>query len=144
MSDEPLAFTLYRHNDDGTPILGHLEDAEHNHVCKTLELPWRGNATNESCIPPGVYPATIYASPKRGYDVPLLGGTAPRVAIEMHVGNTRADTDGCILLGSAYGLLGDQPAVLDSKGAFAAFMALVAGRPFTLTIVNPKPLTNPQ
>lgn len=116
--------------------LGHLEDDEGVVICVTLELPWKGNQHEVSCIPQGAYPVIRYVSPKRGYEVPLLEYVPDRSMIEMHIGNTVADTDGCILLGTRFGA--DGHSIEDSRAAFTKFMRLLgATSTFSLTVVNP-------
>lgn len=73
----------------------------------TLELPWRGNAATgasntASRIPAGTYNATTRADGALGWRIELQG-TAPRTNIQIHVGNTPADTTGCILPGTSRG-----------------------------------------
>lgn len=55
---------------------------------------------NKTAIPLGRYEVTKYFSPKRNKDVPLLNEVPGFGFIEIHVGNSAADTDGCLLLGS--------------------------------------------
>nr|QJB21124.1 MAG: hypothetical protein [Microvirus sp.] len=67
-------------------------------LCHTLELPWRSNDKNISCIPVGTYSIIKANSPRFGQclyfrDVPARSG------ILVHVGNSVADTRGCILVG---------------------------------------------
>ena len=67
-------------------------------LCHTLELPWRSNDKNVSCIPEGSYSVIKANSPRYGEcfyfrDVPARSG------ILIHVGNSVADTRGCILVG---------------------------------------------
>ena len=67
-------------------------------ICHTLELPWRSNDKNVSCIPEGNYSAIKASSPRFGpcvyvRDVPARSG------ILFHVGNYVSDTRGCILVG---------------------------------------------
>lgn len=67
-------------------------------LCHTYELPWLGNLQNESCIPVGEYEVIKAQSPRFGScfyvkDVP------DREGILIHCGNTRDDTEGCILPG---------------------------------------------
>lgn len=68
----------------------------------TLELPWKDNARQESCIPEGTYPLVKRTSGKyhehfHVQDVP------DRDMILIHAGNTPKDTHGCIIIGSALG-----------------------------------------
>ncbi len=132
------SFTLHRVTQTDQVTLGRIEDDERRQVCVTLELPWRDNAHNLSCVPPGQYVAYRRWSPKRDCEVFQLKDVPGRDNIELHVGNFPGDTDGCILLGSNYGR-GDASAMITgSRSAFNAFMALVAGEnQFTLTILNP-------
>ena len=87
-------------------------------LCYTLELPWRDNARNDSCIPPGVYRLTKASSPRFAecfyvHDVPGRSG------ILIHPGNVLADTKGCILPGLDCTLSG----VLSSRLAMARLYA---------------------
>jgi hypothetical protein len=69
----------------------------------TLELPWLDNRPNVSRIRPGLYTARIYASPKRkGALVILLENVPGRKKVEVHIGNTTADTEGCLLAGEQF------------------------------------------
>ena len=135
-------FTLIRANRNGVaPTFGRLEDEEGVQVCVTLELPWRDDAHEVSCIPAGEYPAHRFLSPKRGYEVFMLDDVPGRSAIELHIGNTVHDTDGCILLGTAHGLVNGQQGITGSGDAFRKFMALCAGEQnIVVAIVDPTPV----
>lgn len=77
--------------DDGEKFLGY-----------TLELPWRDNRTNVSCIPQGEYRVTkrpASASAKYKYDHLQVQNVLNRDAILFHVGNYPKNTTGCILVG---------------------------------------------
>ncbi len=66
----------------------------------TLELPWKDNIANASCIPEGNYKATLrYDKSRDGFFTIQLAGTGPRTGIQIHVGNKPDDITGCILLG---------------------------------------------
>lgn len=74
---------------------------EFNHVkarFDCLELPWKDNKQNISCIPAGIYPVETYNSPKHG-KVFLLKNVPGRSMIEIHAGNYYTDIEGCILPG---------------------------------------------
>ena len=63
-----------------------------------LECPWRENQVFSSCIPDGTYPLVAFESPEH----PLCWVVTPvpgRTGVLIHVGNTVADTQGCILIG---------------------------------------------
>jgi len=67
-------------------------------LCYTLELPWKYNAKNISCIPTGEYRAFKAQSPKFG-SVVYISSVPDREGILIHSGNTLKDTRGCILVG---------------------------------------------
>jgi hypothetical protein len=68
-------------------------------VCHTLELPWRWNKKNISCIPVGKYRCFWRHDRDRiqVVDIPCPGGS--RVAIQFHAGNAPKDSRGCVLVG---------------------------------------------
>ena len=90
-------------------------------ACVTMEPPDRDNQTDVSCIPAGTYVCRRRNSPRFGdtFEVTDVPG---RTHILFHQGNRLADTSGCVLLGSRFGTLHDERAVLDSARAFAGFM----------------------
>lgn len=106
-----------------------------------IELPWRDNTPQASCIPVGVYRCEIVQSPKFGrvYEVK---GVAGRSAILIHAANyagdvskgLRSDLLGCIAPCMAFGQLNGQMAGLSSRAALAEFMAWAGGEPFELVI----------
>ena len=65
---------------------------------QTLELPWRDNKPNVSCIPQGYYDVVRHTSPSKGDCYEVLDVPA-REHILIHVGNFPTDTQGCILIG---------------------------------------------
>ena len=69
-------------------------------LCHTLEMPWRGNLHNSSCIPSGEYDVIKASSPKFG-QVFYIKNVPQREGILIHPGNTLKDTSGCILPGLA-------------------------------------------
>ena len=69
--------------------------------CLTLELPWKDNKPNESCIPKGEYLCNRVTKIKHGvcfevFDVPN------RTDILIHKGNFPTDSRGCIVLGEQF------------------------------------------
>ena len=56
--------------------------------------------TSGKLIPAGTYRARLYNSPKFGRTVILLSNVPGFDAIEIHAGNTKDDTKGCILVGA--------------------------------------------
>ncbi|MUM77325.1 hypothetical protein GKC30_06745 [Pseudodesulfovibrio sp. F-1] len=102
--------------------------------CLTLEPPDRGNAVGLSCIPAGRYQCRRVKSPRFG-DTFEVAGVPGRTHILFHRGNVSADTSGCVLLGSRFGVVGGIRGILESGRAFVAFMERCAGQDrFELTI----------
>ena len=91
-------------------------------------------------LSPGVYGASVYASPRlAGQNVLLLNNTAPMTFVKMHPGNTPSDTHGCILPGTT------QPRnfVGGSRNAFNRIMNIInntqqsdatSGQPTTIRV----------
>ena len=126
-------------SDDGTFGRLTLDDGS---TWITLELPWRDNHAELSCIPTGIYRCAVIDSPKHGnptYEVMSVPG---RDMIEIHSANWAGDVTkdlhcqllGCIGLGKAIGVLDHQQAITSSKQAVAEFMANLNSEPFELTI----------
>lgn len=126
-----------RRSDQGTE--GILISEEFN--CKTLELPWRENQRQISCIPPDIYNVEIRISNKYGR-VYWIRNVPNRSYILIHSGNYAGDKEkgfkthvmGCILLGKKSGFLGKQVAVLNSRIAVRQFMEYMDYEPFQLRI----------
>lgn len=125
--------------DEGTT--GHLvfgDDYIH-----TIELPWRENRSNLSCIPAGRYRVSVRRSPKYG-KVYHVENVPNRTHILLHHGNFagnksngyRTHSAGCILLGSKAGRLSGQKAVLSSRTARRKFENAMNWKPFELEIIN--------
>ncbi len=83
-------------DDDGRIIL----------QCYTLELPYRNNEVQKSCIPLGIYELVKHTSPKFGLCI-YVKSVPNRSHILIHAGNKFKDTLGCILVGSQYLVTGD-------------------------------------
>ena len=66
----------------------------------TLELPWKENQQNISCIPAGYYVAQYRKSPSNG-DVIELKDVPSRSFIQIHSGNYTSQIAGCILVGDS-------------------------------------------
>lgn len=101
-------------DDDGTML-----------VPATLELPWRENQSEISCIPNGDYEAAYREHPKHGWCYEILN-VPDRTSILIHAGNTVADSEGCVITGMRRGT--DGVSVEDSRAALADFMAAMNTR----------------
>jgi hypothetical protein len=71
------------------------------HVCYTLELPWRWNQKDVSCVPAGIYSCWWRYDRFRIQleNIPCPGGF--RVGVEIHTGNRPKQVQGCILVGTS-------------------------------------------
>jgi len=129
-------FRLQR-SDQGTEGILVVDDFN----CKTLELPWRNNQPQISCIPAGEYNVEIRLSNKYGR-IYWVRKVPDRTYILIHSGNFAGDVSkgfkshvmGCILLGKKRGFLGGQVAVLNSRITVREFMETMDYEPFTLSI----------
>lgn len=95
-------------------------------ILLTMEDAWKDNQTGISCIPTGVYRCRRHTGGQHPNTWELID-VPNRVAILIHSGNTEVDTEGCILLGSEFGVLNGKPAVRESKMALEYFMAVTHG-----------------
>lgn len=66
-----------------------------------LELPWKDNTKNISCIPPGNYDAIKRISPGKGYEVIEFINVPNRTYIQAHYGNFTRQILGCQLYGDS-------------------------------------------
>jgi hypothetical protein len=85
----------------------------------TLELPWKDNLPNVSCIPPGIYRTVIAWSNRYRRLMPRLLDVPGRSGILIHNGKTAADTHGCVLVGMRF--LPDG-SLSDPRRAFGLFV----------------------
>lgn len=106
----------------------------------TLELPWRDNARNISCIPEGQYVCQYIENVslssgrtvRKGYrvlDVPNRSG------ILIHCGNMEDDTEGCILVGSSVNFH-DGVGVYNSRFMMGVLIERAGTEQFNLHIKN--------
>lgn len=130
--------TRFETGDEGT--FGKFSTAAFE--CWMIELPWRHNAKEKSCIPAGVYIFKRVNSPKHGecYEAEHVAGD--RTHVQIHRANWAGDKDkgkkceleGCFAPGRAIGELGGQKAVISSKDAVAGLEAALENDTFELTI----------
>jgi len=113
-------------------------------VLFTGELPWRDNVKDFSCIPAGIYEASIVWSPKFRKLLYLLKDVPGRSEVRIHNGNYCGDkikgykshVEGCIILGLRNEVLRDQLAVTNSKIALENFMAYTDGEDLQIKIIE--------
>tara|TARA_R110000782_G_scaffold255070_3_gene343707 strand:- start:937 stop:1347 length:411 start_codon:yes stop_codon:yes gene_type:complete len=95
---------LIRINDNGTQTLGRLfifNGLDIDFECTTLELPFKNNARNKSCILSGRYKVSPRNSKKYG-DHFLVENTLLRDFILIHEANYYTDLKGCIGIGADF------------------------------------------
>lgn len=104
-------------------------------ACYTLELPWKNNQPQVSCIPAGTYTCRRINSPKFG-DTFEVCGVPKRSGILFHPGNSvPKDSRGCILLGVSLNLTGGHAYLEASRAAMRTFRQMLSGVDrFTLEI----------
>lgn len=129
---------ITRQTDNGTETLGKLVATYSDgtiFTCDTLELPWRNNSKDVSCIPKGTYAVMVKAfHTGTRYQLNSVPG---RTGIFIHEGNYYKDSLGCILLGvkpSDINKDGQMDAT-SSVNTVAKFMSFMKDEPFTLQIV---------
>ena len=103
-------------------------------ICLTLELPWKDNSIQISCIPTGTYKVERFSSPTFDNVFHILD-VPNRSGVLIHTGNTVDDIKGCILVGNQFGELKNKPAVLNSRLALDDLKKYVKDNPFELEIV---------
>lgn len=92
--------------------------------CFTLELPWKNNKSNVSCIPDGKYSAKLATASKFKSPRYLLENVVGRSGIFIHAGNWggsvsdgyKSDIEGCILVGSYFSIYPEEQVMLRDSG----------------------------
>lgn len=132
---------------DGTfgTLLCHSRHYDLPLLLHTLELPWRENQRNISCIPAGEYAVKARSSARFGLHY-ILENVPGRDGILIHSGNIAGDrasglsshVEGCILVGMSRGCIQQQAAVLSSKVALHRLMTFFNNEEFELTVRGPE------
>lgn len=86
-------------------------------------------------IPIGVYFAVPTWYNKGNYKTFEITGVAGHSRLLFHVGNTEADSLGCVLLGTSFGSVGGKRALLRSSEAFALFMNAMPSTRFPVRFI---------
>lgn len=106
------------------------------YVFKTLELAWKNNQSNISCIPPGQYQCRWTFSPhfqKYTYEVMNVPN---RYGIRIHAANFNKELLGCIALGDAHKDINidGELDVIHSGTSMQKFNDMMGGADFMLNI----------
>lgn len=131
MKMEKISLILNRVHPTDTYIIGTLA-FNGEYFSDTMELAWKDNQNDISCVPKGSYKVIMMDSPHFGRPLPHLIGVSGRDKIMIHDGSFPADTEGCILVGknSAKGIL------TQSRDASDRLNALLADCPdISITII---------
>lgn len=102
--------------------------------CLTLELPWKGNKSSISCIPPGLYQCAKITSQSLGECI-SIHNVVDRSYVRIHSGNYTSQILGCVLVGDSLKDI-NRDGILDvtnSKNTLSKLMAVLPEL-FTLTI----------
>lgn len=98
----------------------------------------------DTAIPEGTFAVRITWSPKFKRHLPLLIGVPGFDGIRMHWGVDHRHTEGCVLTGENYQLVGGKPILLHSKRAFDRLFARLEtaqakGESISIEVVNRGP-----
>jgi hypothetical protein len=94
-------------------------------ICHTLELPWRDNRVNVSCIPLGTYGLAITHSPRFKKPLPLVAGVPKRSGIRMHAANEVSELQGCIAIATGLSIVNGKVIGLMSKKMLEDVMLII-------------------
>jgi hypothetical protein len=101
-----------------------------------LELPYKNNERNISCIPEGFYKCKMSTKPSHKWMYDVLN-VPNRTKIGGHIGNVARDTQGCILHGKGFGKPYNIPGITGSMKACIEFIDYMEGhKEFTLEIIK--------
>lgn len=130
----PIHVKITRGHKSSSVTMGMLkiDGLEHKPIY-TLELPWKENKSDVSCIPEGRYLCKPYSSEKYK-DVYEITGVKDRSKILLHQGNTVDDIKGCIICGNTAGYLNGKEAVLNSENTLDYIKSVIGKMPFFLII----------
>lgn len=88
--------TIYEYNEIERLSLAQFSKLDNLFECFTIELDWKDNNRNISCIPRGIYSANEHFS-KKFKNTIIVNNVPNRSGILIHSGNSYLDIQGCIL-----------------------------------------------
>ena len=137
-----MILTLKRIASTPTGTFGILLNEAAQPFAVTLELPWRDNQRNVSCIPLGTYTARRIKSPKFG-DTFQVMDVPGRSEILFHGGNYQVHTRGCIIVAEKFkdinadGVMDVAESIgIPNEGFLELLAILHAENEFTLDIID--------
>ena len=90
----------------------------------------------QTAIPAGVYPVSLYFSPKYQCNMPHIDGIPGFRGVLFHAGNWATDTEGCVLVGTTKGT----DYIGEARVAFnKLFKLLQDGHKMTVTVEDTQP-----
>jgi len=110
--------------------------------CFTLEDTVRADGVKvpgATAIPAGTYDVQVTHSPKFGVDMPMVMGVPGFQGIRIHPGNSKDDTEGCILVGRhvLHTSTSGEYVVTESRAAYSELFPLIQKATHcTLTIIE--------
>lgn len=107
--------------------------------CNTLELPWKHNNVDISCIPMGEYEIFLRKDSSRGYNLYEIKSVDGRTNIQIHVGNYLSQIKGCMLTGKVPELKDGKYWIPSSQDMYNKFMKMMNGRTEDKLIVMNRP-----
>src|SRR4051812_23563577 len=116
------SFVLQRLTQDDYATFGQLVDGDGVRLMVTLELPWRDNHPQTSCVPAGIYSAHRRLSPKHKCELFQLDNVPGREACQVHIANWPDQLLGCIAVGVSAGSPEGKRGVIASRAAFEGLM----------------------
>ncbi len=137
---------LSRKSDDGVETLGELSfttaTGEH-FACKTLELPYKGNAHMISCIPAGRYIVKWGYMANHNVNHYLLQDVPNRSGIFIHGAAYHTDLLGCLGCGYSYADFNKdgEPDIVNSRQCISDMEKLLNKEDFILIITPPPTAT---
>lgn len=125
-------------------MFGILHDSDGVQLACSIELPWRDNRRNISCIPVGRYKCKYTWSPAFKRYMYILLDVPDRSGIRIHKGSYagatdhgfRADFLGCISFGQGYTSIGEQRILHTTAATIARLEDMLNKEDFLLDITG--------
>ena len=147
VSEKPVRIITLTREPEQTAIVGTkgcLKIQGQDHWFSTLELDWKDNQRDISCIPDGrtykIIPRTFgdyFKAYKRrwGHNHSIEIADVPdRTNVLIHTGNDVGDTRGCVLIGNASYIANGEHHVSVSRNAYEVFYTMLDFSNFTYVL----------